>query len=130
MVNSVGVDLVRISEIKRLMDISGDVFIRRTFTEEEVARSQEVPNKSEYFATRFAAKEATFKAIAHFIKDRTFDLRIVETLCEPDGYPVIQINDDLKPLLDEAGVAALHVSLTHDGDYAMAFVIAEKKQVE
>jgi phosphopantetheine--protein transferase-like protein len=126
-INSIGVDLVQISEMKRLIDISGDAFINRTFTRGEVQRSEEASNKAEYFATRFAAKEAVFKAIAHFTKEKTFDLRIIETLEEPDGYPFIRINDALHALLEEAGISALHLSLTHDGDYAMAFVAADRK---
>ena len=126
MVNSIGVDMVQISEMKRLMDISGEVFIRRTFTKREVERSERAVNKAEFFATRFAAKEATFKAVAHFTKKKGFDLRIVETIEEPDGYPVIHVNEALKPLLEEAGITDLHVSMTHDGDYAMAFVVASR----
>jgi len=126
MVNSVGVDMVQISEMKRLIDISGDVFIKRTFSKAEVERSKRAANRAEFFATRFAAKEATFKAVAHFTKNKGFDLRIIETLEEPDGYPVIRVNNKLGALLEEAGISALHISLTHDGDYAMAFVVAER----
>lgn len=127
MINSVGVDLVQISEIQRLMNTFGDEFINHTFTEEEVRHSRKASNQAEFLATRFAAKEAAFKAVAHFTKAKDFDLRIIETLDEPDGYPVIQTNGKLRALLDEAGIATLHVSLTHEGDSAMAFVIAERK---
>ena len=126
MVNSVGVDLVQISEMKRLIEISGDAFLFRTFTEEEIRLSQEASSRDEYFSSRFAAKEATFKAVAPFLKRKTFDLRIVETLDKPDGSPTIKMNDNIKLLLEEAGITALHVSLSHDGDYAIAFVLAEK----
>jgi holo-[acyl-carrier-protein] synthase len=76
-------------------------------------------------ATRFAAKEAVFKAIAHFTKDKGFDFRIVETLNEADGYPVVQMNDKLRALVEEACVAAIHISMTTEKDFATAFVVAE-----
>lgn len=126
MINSAGVDLVQISEIQRLMDTFGDEFINDHFTEAEISQSRKAANQAEFLATRFAAKEAAFKAVAHFTRARDFDFRIVETLDEPDGYPVIQTGGEFKAVLDEAGITALHVSLAHEGDYAIAFVIAQR----
>ena len=125
MTKGIGIDAVSISEMKRYMETFGDTFVNRTFTENEVAVSRLSAQPAEYLATRFAAKEAVFKAIAHYTKDKGFDLRIVETLNEADGYPVVQMKGKLLSLVKEAGVAAIHISMTTEKDFAMAFVIAE-----
>ena len=124
MVKGIGVDMVDVREIARFIAISGDTFIKHTFSEREVIASKEAPNQAEYLSTRFAAKEAVFKAIAHNTKDKGFDLRIVETLNESDGFPYISISEELRGLLDEAGVGSIHVSISTEGDFAIAFVIA------
>ena len=125
MIRGIGVDAVSISEIKRYMENFRDTFVIRTFTEKEVAMSKMSAHPAEYLATRFAAKEAVFKAIAHFTKDKGFDLRIVETLNEADGYPAVQMEGQLLALTREAGVNAIHITMTTEKDFAMAFVVAE-----
>jgi holo-[acyl-carrier protein] synthase len=125
MIKGIGIDTVSISEMNRYMESFGDVFINRTFTEKEVAMSRSCPQPAEYLATRFAAKEAVFKAIAHLTEHKGFDLRIVETLNEPDGFPVVQMKGRLLALADEAGVTAIHIAMTTEQDLATAFVVAE-----
>ena len=127
MINSIGVDIVQISGMRRLIMQSDGVFVRHTFTEEEMRQSETSEDPAEYFSARLASKEAVFKAIAHYTSEKTFDPRIIETLTENDGSPLVTINEELGKLMDEAGIAKLHVSLSHDGDYVIAFVIAEKQ---
>lgn len=126
MIVGIGVDLVQISEISRLISLDEVAFISHTFTENEIAESANAPEKARYFSSRFAAKEAAFKAIAHHAENQTFDLRIVETLKDSDGCPSISMNGELGALLRNAGINALFVSLSTDGDHAIAVVVAEK----
>ena len=125
MIKGIGIDMVDIGEMKRYMETFGDVFVGRTFTKAEVTCAKESPRPHEYLAAHFAAKEAVFKAVAHHTVGKKFDFRIVETLNEPDGAPIIVVNDKLQALLDEAGIHRLHISITTEKDYAAAFVIAE-----
>lgn len=125
MIRGIGIDSVSISEIKRYMDIFGDTFVNRTFTKKEVEASKLTHCPEEYLATRFAAKEAVFKAIAHFTEKKLFDFRIVETLNETDGFPVVQMEGKLLALAEEAGVTAIHVAMTTEQDFASVFVVAE-----
>jgi len=124
MIKGIGIDTVNINEIARYMKEPGDAFITRTFSDSEVRASSLSPKPEEYLAARFAAKEAVFKAIAHFTKEKAFDFRIVETLNESDGYPYIHVNEKLKPLLAEAGIGSLLISITTEDEYATAMVVA------
>ena len=132
MVRGIGVDMVDIRRIEAMMGKDPQpAFLRRAFTaaELEQAPPESRPHiRAEYLAARFAAKEAVFKAVAHLIPGRTFDFRIVETLYGENHCPFVHITGDLLPVLREADVDTLHLSLTTEGDYAAAFVVACREQ--
>jgi len=126
MIKGIGVDVTSIKEIRKFIESDNlrTSFIDQTFTADERKVAAEKPKPEEYYATRFAAKEAVFKAVAHLLPEKNFDMRIVETLNDDDGRPYICINDRLSPILLKAGVDILHISIATEGDFATAFVIA------
>ena len=124
MIKGIGIDTVSIRKTEKLIESLGSVYTDDIYTFQELQFAQKNPFPAEYLATRFAAKEAAFKAIAHLTKAKTFDLRCIETLNRNDGSPVITINDTMKPLLNEAGITNLYISITTEDNYATAFVIA------
>jgi holo-[acyl-carrier protein] synthase len=125
MIIGVGVDLVHIETIDRLIKDTDGAFVVRTFTENEIAEVAKAPDITQYYAGRYAVKEAAFKAIAPRIGRDPFDFRTIETLRKADGSPSIKIHRGLRMILDKVGINALAASISHDGDYAIAFVIAE-----
>lgn len=125
MILGIGFDLTEIKEVKRLAEEVGGAFISKTFSNMEQKASKNSADPWEYLASRFAVKEAVFKALAHLTKEKTFDFRIVETLNDEDGSPYVKISPVLKELMDGAGVKRLLVSITHEKDYAGAVVLAE-----
>lgn len=130
MILGIGVDLCSISAIVRLLEdekLQGS-FAAHTFTPREIAAAANRPDPAAYYASRFAAKEAVFKAVAPLTKEKGFDLRLVEVLNAPDGSPYVSMTDALTPILQSAGIGRLHISLTDEGDYALAFVVAEKRK--
>lgn len=119
----IGVDAVTISEIARL-DREVDAFTERTFTERERAEAdRRGAGRASYLAGRFASKEAVFKALAHLTPQGTFDLRIIETLAAPDGSPRVQMTPVLSRICEEAGVKGILLSITNEGDLAIAFAV-------
>lgn len=128
MIIGIGVDLAQIAEIGRLAEVTGDSFLRRTFTEEEREEVQRRATKEarlEYYAARFAAKEAVFKALAPHTPEKGFDFRHVCTLNREDGSPYVKMTDWMREICAEAGVRDLHISITTEGEYAAAFVVVE-----
>ena len=130
-VKGIGIDMASISEIDRIGEgIKGkaaaeqNAFVRRTFSERELAAALERHNPAEYLAGRFAAKEAVFKAVAPLTKEG-FDLRRVETLTRADGSPYVAPGPELSAAMEEAGVSELLVSITNEDDYAVAMVLAQ-----
>jgi holo-[acyl-carrier protein] synthase len=73
-------------------------------------------------AGRFAAKEAVIKALGG---EPGIEWHGIEVGKESSGKPVIWLHGETAKLALRAGVRKLHVSISHDGDIAVAFVVAE-----
>lgn len=124
MIRGIGVDAVNISEMQRLQD-GPDNFYAYTFSARELKQA-ESGNTAQKLAGCFAAKEATFKAIARLLPEKTFDLRIIELLRNSDGSPYVALNSQTQALLKTAQVDNIYVSITNENDMAIAFVVAEQ----
>ena len=118
MLIGVGCDLVLIKRAGELLQKSG---VAKVFTEGELeyinSRGAFAPSSA---AGIFAAKEAVLKALGTGIKYRLTDIGISH---EPAGRPVAVLSGKLAG--DFADVR-LSLSISHEGDYAMAFVVAER----
>lgn len=120
-----GIDTVSISRTRALIDSIGETYADGIYTLAERMESEKAMDCAEYFAERFAVKEALFKALAHLLEEKTFDLRIVETLDDADGCPRITRTPELEGLLDQAGASELFVSITTEDDAATAIVAVQ-----
>ena len=125
MILGIGIDMVRISEMRGLLENLSDSAIDRIFTERERAECQQKTLPEESYAACFAVKEAVFKAVAHLLPEKCFDMRKAETAHREDGSPYIKTNPYMLAVMKKTGVHRLHLSITTEGDFATAFVIAE-----
>ena len=117
----VGIDLVQVSDIARSLEALGERYIRRIWTADEIAyctSSREM--LAARFAARFAAKEATLKALR--LQDHGLDWRAIEVRQTPAGWCELQLHGDAAALADRAGWISASISLSHEGDYATAMV--------
>ena len=113
----IGVDLVF---IKRMAPIIEDKrLLKKIFTEEEIAYAESKANKS---AGLFASKEATLKSLKRGLEACPLtDIEIVHR----DGIPSIKLHNKIKEE-NEAQKCTFSLSIAHDGDYAIATVLASK----
>ena len=98
----------------------------RLFTEGEqaYADSAEPSMSAQRYAARFAAKEATLKALGVGLGACKFvEIEVVRD--QESGAPALALHGAAQVLADERRVQAVHVSLTHTASRATAFVIAE-----
>lgn len=130
MIAGVGVDLVHISEIQRLLEDDGDAFAAFAFTEAERAYAAVKGNPAEHLAACFAVKEAVTKALSAVFQEPGFDMRCIECAHRPDGCPYVVPEGTLGALLAAHGLATPHISITHDGDCAIAFAVCEYASAE
>ena len=123
-VRGVGIDLVKISELRDLDQRTKGAFLRRSFTEQERQDAASAQDTYVFYEGRFAVKEAVFKAVAHLTEEKTFDFRMVETKRLPDGSPRVVIGDGLEPFLKKAGIDDVLISISNEGEYAVAIAEA------
>ena len=114
-----GVDVIEISRIERVLGEFGDRFLTKVYTERERRHyADRVPE----LAARFAAKEATSKALGTGI--RGIRWKEMEIVSNRRGKPVLVLHGGAAERAASLGLVAFDVSLTHSRTDAMAFVVA------
>lgn len=116
MIIGVGIDVVDVERFGRALTKTPALF-QRLFTSSE--RSLSLVS----LAARFAAKEAFIKAVGSHIH---FSWQHIEVQRQPDRSPHFVFEESLAQQLKQHDISQIHLSLTHDGSIASAFVIAER----
>ncbi len=116
--------MVKISELRDLDQRTKGAFVRRSFTDIEREDAKSAQDPYVFYAGRFAVKEAVFKAVAHLADEKAFDFRIVETKRLSDGRPQVVLEGGLKEFLKKAGVDDILISISNEGEYAIAIAEA------
>jgi holo-[acyl-carrier protein] synthase len=114
-----GVDIIEISRIQKVLDRYGDHFLKRVFTPAEVI---ECRGRADALAARFAAKEATTKALGTGIGPVSW--REVETLHKRSGEPHLVLYGRAEQVANYLGLTYWAISLSHSRDNAIAVVVA------
>ncbi len=123
---TVGIDLVRVSRVAESLANFGERFLRRVFTDAEIAYANATPDlAAERLAARFAAKEAAFKALG--LADHLL-WREIEVTRAVSGACTLSLHGATRDAANEGGVVDLAVSLSHEGDYATAVVLAMRQK--
>ena len=128
MIVGVGVDLCDIRRIQASIDRFGDRFKLRCFTELERARSERKPDAAWSYAKRFAAKEACAKALGTGMRRDVYwrDMGVVNL---KSGQPALALTGPavvhLAGLMPENHVPRIHLTLSDEHPYALAFVVIE-----
>lgn len=116
MIIGTGVDTVQISRFERKLTDTPRLADRLFLDSERIEASMNT------LAGRFAAKEAVIKALAGA---PGIEWHGIEVGKESTGKPVIWLHAETAKIALRAGVRKFHLSISHDGDMAIAFVVAE-----
>jgi holo-[acyl-carrier protein] synthase len=115
-----GVDICEIARMERA--ISRHPTLRdRVFTPEEIAYCDSKARPAESYAGRFAAREATIKALGGYRGRLWQDINITR---HPSGAPSIRLDGNAKRRADALGVTDVLITFTHEKTSAVAFAIA------
>ncbi len=123
----IGVDLISNRRIKLL--VNNKNFIKRTFGNNEIKLSKNVKNKTNYFAKRFAAKEALVKSIGTGFR-YNLNFNDIEVLNDKIGKPYFLRSKKIdKIILKRFKIKNynLFLSISDEKDYSIAFTILQKK---
>ena len=117
-----GVDITEVARIAGMIERHGDQFLERVFTGRERAYAAESRRRDEHFAARFAAKEATLKALGTGWRSG-ISWTDVEVVSLPSGQPTLHLHARAAEIAREQGIGAWSISLSHTENYAVASVI-------
>jgi holo-[acyl-carrier protein] synthase len=118
----IGVDLVKIARIEGMVERHGERFLRRVFDAEEIAYAGKKKRPATHLACRFAAKEAVSKAFGTGFNGE-FGFSEIAVHHNEAGKPEIVLSGKAEKKARRMGVSAIHLSLSHDTDYAIAQVV-------
>ena len=122
-----GVDIIKNSRINNSLKNKG--FLNRIFTEKEIQQGKKLKNKINFYAKRFAAKEAFVKAIGTGFRSE-INFIDIEIKNYKNGKPYILLSNKLKNFLKKKFKIRKYkvfLSLSDENDYSIAFVVIDKK---
>jgi holo-[acyl-carrier protein] synthase len=126
MIFGTGIDIVDISRFERFVRENNELLFYRLFTPQELAYCVAKKRSAQHFAIRFAAKEAFLKAMGTGLRDG-LAWRDMEVVNDQSGKPELKLTGKAEELFHQNGLARTFLSLSHDGNFAIASVILEEK---
>ncbi|MFZ9105962.1 MAG: holo-ACP synthase [Pontimonas sp.] len=126
MVIGVGVDVVDLERFARSMTRTPQLG-ERLFGESDHHGIPEGDARIQSLAARFAAKEAALKALGGDVPG--FSWHDIQVTKSDSGAPSLVVSGGVAERAQQKGVTSWHLSISHDGPVAVAFVIAESESV-
>lgn len=119
-----GIDLVKIADTAESIERFGHRYLQRLYTAAEIATCEaRGTGRVASLAARYAAKEALLKALQPEASE-TPEWPMIEVVTAPSGAALLRLHGTAEALASSRNVISLSVSLTHEGDYASAVVVA------
>jgi len=110
--------LVNVGTIERLLASNPAPFLNTAWTP---AEQQDSAGDPERLAARWAAKESVMKALGRGLGD--VDPLDVEIMHDCDRVPVVLLHGSAARVADQAGVVTIHISISHEEGWAVAFAV-------
>jgi len=124
MIFGTGIDIVDISRFEKFVRENNEPLFNRVFTPMEKAYCAAKKRSAQHYALRFAAKEAFLKALGTGLRDG-LSWSDMEVINDPQGKPELNLTGRAEELFRQNSLAHVFLSLSHDGNYAIASVILE-----
>ena len=120
-IHGIGIDIVEVARIQEASHRWGARFEQRVYTHQELTYCGDAPSRYWRLAARFAAKEATLKALGTGL---TTGMRWqdVEIQANTVGKPEIVLHGEVQRYAHEHNISATYVSMSHTNAYAVAQV--------
>ena len=122
MIHGIGVDILHCDRVHHRADAWEDPFIKKTYTQREMAEGNNSTNPRRWFAERFAAKEAVFKALG--ISCERIRWSDIEVLSDAVGKPVVTLYGAILEELRRIN-GSIHLSISEDKGITIAFAVCE-----
>lgn len=120
----VGIDIVDVARIRNMAEVYGERFLKRVFSEDELAYCMRFSDPFPHLAARWAAKEAVTKALGTGFS-RGVTWKSVHIVHAPNGEPMVMLTGTAQKIAASLGVKKVWLSLSHTRDYAAAVAVME-----
>jgi holo-[acyl-carrier protein] synthase len=121
MLFGIGTDLVKVSRIQTLLDKHQDKIAQRILSDSEFIGFKKCAKPASFLAKRFAAKEAVAKAFGTGFRNG-LSLRHISIENDANGKPELKFSGQAQTFIEENKIQQSLLSLSDDGDYAIAYV--------
>ncbi|MDP7016577.1 MAG: holo-ACP synthase [Pirellulaceae bacterium] len=122
MIIGIGCDIVECLRIAQMIERHGEDFLRRVYTDDEIAYCSSRSQATQEYAGRWAAKEAIQQAIE--VNASQVVWRDIEIRQEPGGRPRVALAGEPRARCVELGVGELKLAISHCRTHATAYAIA------
>ena len=113
---STGIDIVSINRIKEiLISPKRERFLNKIFSSNEIKEAKSRQDEAKFFSGRFAAKEAIRKATSSPQNSSKLNFKSIEVFNYDSGKPGVDLKND----------SVVDISISHDGNYAVAFCVVQ-----
>jgi len=126
MIYGIGTDIVKVERMKEVVEKWGEKFLQRVFTPQEIVYCHHKKDPFPSLSVRFAAKEAVIKASGSGVSIPLIDIEVVN---DERGNPTIQPRGALRAFFRENALSKVHLSLSHEKEYGIAFVVLEGQDI-
>ena len=123
----IGVDIIKNKRIQS--SIKSKIFLKRTFGDNELEFSKKTLNKTNFFAKRFAAKEAFAKSLGTGFRNN-LNFKDIEIINDNVGKPYYLRSKKIDKIIKKKFQVKkydLFLSISDEKDYSVAFTILQKK---
>ena len=117
----IGIDIIEVERIREASRRWGERFEKRIYTPQELAYCGETATRYWRLAARFAAKEATLKALGTGLATG-MRWQDVEVQANAVGKPELILHGEVRRYAEVCHVDAIFVSISHTNTYAVAQV--------
>ena len=118
-----GIDLVDFPRIQEMINRHAYHFLDRIFTQTEQQQADQMKNRIERLAGRFAAKEAILKMLGTGWRGK-IAWTDIEVLNNPLGQPQVKLTGEVKKIASKLGVKDVSLSITHTANFVIASAVA------
>lgn len=118
----IGTDIVEINRIKEAVE-KNNLFIEKLFCKEEIEYLKSRNLRPEYIAGRFAAKESVAKALGTGFRGFSHKDIVIDRTAM--GKPIVVLKGKAKTIAQKNGNYKFHLSISHEREYAIAYVVME-----
>lgn len=125
MIIGIGTDIVEVIRMEAMLGEHGESFIEKIFTDQEKEESGKRKEPAQYFAGRWAAKEALSKALGCGFGAQC-SWKDITILNADSGKPELTLTGTALRTSQKLGVNSIHLSISHEKHYACASVVLEQ----